>query len=206
MPFASNVFINCPFDSDYRQFLRPLLFTTIYLGFQPRIALEGQNAAEPRIEKIARLVRESKFGIHDLSRIRAQAAGDLFRLNMPFELGLDVGARRYGAAELQDKRCLIIEVERYRYQAALSDLAGSDIAVYNDDPVELVSEVRNWLAGEANLEAPGAALVWARFNEFMAENYTTLKARGFSDRDVERYPIGELVVAMSAWVRANPAR
>ena len=40
MAFAKNVFVNCPFDRDFYPLLRPLLFTIIYLGLKPRIALE----------------------------------------------------------------------------------------------------------------------------------------------------------------------
>lgn len=204
MPFGRNVFVNCPFDDNYWTFLRPLLFTLIYLEFEPRIALEESNAAEPRIDKIMRLVGESKFGIHDLSRLKARKAGEYFRLNMPFELGLDVGCRRYGSGALQEKRCLVLEQERYRYQAALSDLAGSDIAVYGNDPAELVSEVRNWLASEAKLRLPGASLVWSRFNEFMAANFVALKDRGFSDRHIERLPVSELMIQIRRWVAGEP--
>ncbi len=31
-----NVFINCPFDPEYYPLLRPLLFTIVYLGFNPK--------------------------------------------------------------------------------------------------------------------------------------------------------------------------
>jgi hypothetical protein len=65
--FEKNVFVNCPFDDDYRSLLIPIVFTVKYLGYQPRLSIE--RAAETRIEKILGLIRVSKFGIHDLSRI-----------------------------------------------------------------------------------------------------------------------------------------
>ncbi len=34
MAFERNVFVNCPFDTQYVPLLRPLLFTIIYLGFK----------------------------------------------------------------------------------------------------------------------------------------------------------------------------
>ena len=43
---------------------------------------------------------------------------------MPFELGLDFGCRRFGAGRLARKVILVLEQERFRYQAAISDLAG----------------------------------------------------------------------------------
>lgn len=95
---------------------------------------------------------------------------------------------------------MILESQRYRYQAAISDLSSSDIAVHNDQPEVAVAEVRNWLNNEARLSAPGPAAVWGRFLDFMAENYDTLKARGFSDRDVEALPIPELITCMQEWV------
>jgi hypothetical protein len=37
----------------------------------------------------------------------------------------------------------------------------------------------------------------------MARNYDDLKARGFSNEDIERLPIGELMRYMKNWVRHN---
>ncbi|MEJ1961719.1 MAG: hypothetical protein WDO56_09305 [Gammaproteobacteria bacterium] len=91
MRFERNVFINCPFDEEYRPLLHPLLFSVYALGFQPRIALESLDSGKPRIEKIVTLIKASKYAIHDISRIQATSAGEYFRLNMPFELGIDVG-------------------------------------------------------------------------------------------------------------------
>jgi len=72
MAFEQNVFINCPFDDSYLPLLRPILFTVIYLGFTPRIALERLDSGEPRINKIISLIEDSKYAIHDLSRIKAK--------------------------------------------------------------------------------------------------------------------------------------
>ena len=169
----------------------------------PRIALETLNSAEPRIVKIIRLIEESKYGIHDLSRMRAKAAGEFYRMNMPFELGLDVGCREFKGGTWANKKCLILESERYRFQAAISDLSNSDIAVHGDEPVDVVTEVRNWLNSQAELNAVGPARIWGRFTDFMASNYDDLKVRGFSDRDIVRLPIGELIGHMKAWLAAN---
>jgi hypothetical protein len=53
--------------------------------------LERLDSGRPRIDKIISLIKESKYAIHDLSRLKAREAGEYYRLNMPFELGLDVG-------------------------------------------------------------------------------------------------------------------
>ena len=155
MSFDRNVFVNCPFDETYKRLLKPLLFTVIYLKFTPRIALERLDSGEARINKIIAMITESRYAIHDLSRLRAERAGEFYRLNMPFELGVDVGCRLFKRGRWSTKKCLVLEAERYRYQAALSDLSNSDIAVHNSDPREMVSQVRNWLSNEARLQAPG---------------------------------------------------
>lgn len=203
MAFEDNVFINCPFDKDYYGLLRPILFTTLYLGLKPRIALERSDSGEPRITKIIEMIQESKYAIHDLSRLKARKAGEYFRLNMPFELGIDVGCRNFGSAPLTQKRCLILESERYRFQAALSDLSGSDIAVHRNEPEQAATEVRNWFANQCRPNAAGPSKVWGAFTDFMAANYDVLKDRGFSDKDVEALPMPELVAGMESWISKN---
>jgi len=199
MAFHHNVFINCPFDEAYRPILRSVLFCVLYLGFEPRIAVERLDGAEPRIEKIVELIEDSKFAIHDLSRIKAKKAGELFRLNMPLELGLDIGCKRFKGGQWSDKTCLILETEKYRFQAALSDLSNSNIEAHNDDPLEALTIVRNWLNNEAKLEAHGPSFVWGRFTDFIADADDILLARGYSRRDIDRLPMAEWMRQMKAW-------
>ncbi len=201
MDFETNVFVNCPFDDDYIGLLRPLLFTIIYLGYTPRIALEALDSGSPRVEKIARLVKESKYAIHDLSRLKAKRKGEFFRLNMPFELGLDVGCRLYGSKKLKAKRCLILEEERYRFQAAISDLSNSDIATHRAEPELVVAEVRNWLASDMEVRPKGPAAVWGAYLDFMGVNFDALTGQGYSKRDVEMLPASELIEDMQKWVK-----
>ena len=193
--------MNCPFDEEYLSLLRPLLFTIIYLGLKPRIALEELDSGEPRIQKIVDLIASSRYAIHDLSRLQAREAGEYYRLNMPFELGIDVGCRLFGKGRRSQKRCLVLEAERYRYQAALSDLSNSDIAVHGGDPESIISELRNWLDNQGRLQAPGPSRIWGAFLNFMADNYDVLKQRGFSDGDIEQLPISELMQCIERWVR-----
>ena len=203
MSFDRNVFVNCPFDENYRLLLRPLLFTIIYLNFTPRIALERLDSGEARINKVIAMITESRYAIHDLSRLQAERVGEFYRLNMPFELGLDLGCRLFKPGRWSTKKCLLLEAELYRYRAALSDLSNSDIAVHNNNPEEVVSQVRNWLNNEARLRAPGPSHVWAKFVDFKTDNYEVLKQRGFSDEDVERLPVDELITCMQEWCRGR---
>lgn len=203
MPFDTNVFINCPFDDAYLPLLRPILFAIVDLGFTPRIALESLDSGAPRLRKIIDLIDESKFSIHDISRLKAGKRGEYARLNMPFELGLDIGRRLFGAPPGNDKRCLILEAEPYRYQAALSDLSNCDIASHDGEPVRAMTAVRDWLNTQAKLRAPGPAKVWSRFGEFTGFNYDRLIARGYSPDDIKRLPVAELIDDIGLWIQHN---
>jgi hypothetical protein len=39
MPFHKNVFVNCPFDSDYLSLLRPLLFSLTKFWYRPAVEI-----------------------------------------------------------------------------------------------------------------------------------------------------------------------
>jgi len=198
--FTRNVFVNCPFDNAYLPLLRPLLFTVIYLGLKPRIAFESLDSGKPRIDKIVKMIKASRLAIHDLSRCQAEKKGEYFRLNMPFELGIDVGCRLFGAGAFNSKRCLILEVKRFRFQAAISDLSGSDIAAHRNQPRVLVAAVRNWLSNHIPGKFAGPTQVFDAFNEFMLVNFEDLSQRGFSKRDIDKLPIHELIDCMTRWI------
>jgi len=145
MNFTKNVFINCPLDPDYTPLLKCLLFTIKKIGLIPRLALERHDSGEIRLQKIKQLIEESKYSIHDLSKVIAEKKGEFFRLNMPFELGLDLGCRDYHPAKkYRNKKFLIIEKEKYSTQKALSDLSFADCKYHKNEPEEIVYEVRTW--------------------------------------------------------------
>jgi hypothetical protein len=123
---------------------------------------------------------------------------------MPLEMGIDFGSRRFGADELQSKRFLILESKPYRYQAAISDLAGSDIEVHDDRPYQLVSILRDWLGNETLFDVVGPDEIWVNFNDFITDHTQRLHENGISEHDITRLSIRELIRHMTAWVRAQP--
>jgi hypothetical protein len=200
--FEQSVFINCPFDEEYAPILEALLFCVIDLGFTPRIATESNDGAENRLDKIRVLIESSKFSIHDLSRAQARKEGEYYRLNMPFELGIDYGCRQYFKRGRGQKRILILEEKPYRYQASLSDLAGCDIQVHSAQYDEAIRQVRNWLVSESHMnDAPGASLIIGHYAAFQEWNFKRLRLRGFSDHDIKASPTWERMQAMIEWVK-----
>ena len=206
MGYDRNVFVNCPFDDRYLPLLRPLLFTIIYLELNPRIALERTDSGESRLEKIIDLIKESKYSIHDLSRSEANAAGELYRLNMPFELGLDYGSRLFGPPKFRQKMALVLESKPHRYRAAISDLSGADVECHYDEPYKVIGVVRNWLKSACLPAADGPARIEAAFTQFMTEDYNALSGQGFSSPDIAALPIGELIDRMQSWASVLRSR
>lgn len=201
--FNESVFINCPFDEEFEPILQAILFCVIYLGFQPRIATESNDSSAVRLDKIRTLIEGSRFSIHDLSRCQARKRGEHFRLNMPFELGLDYGCRQFFGQGRETKKLLILEERPYRYQAVISDLAGCDIKSHGADFQRAVRHVRNWLVSEAGIQADGASRILGAYSDFQEWYYKMQLAAGFSDEDIQDYPTIELMNAMKEWVSAG---
>ncbi|HWG45975.1 MAG TPA: hypothetical protein VN688_24650 [Gemmataceae bacterium] len=145
--YQKSVFINCPFDNQYRPLFDALIFAVLTCGFRPRCALEIDDASEVRIEKIFKIIAACRYGIHDISRIETNIQSGLPRFNMPLELGLFLAAKRFGTGRQAKKACLVLDSLPYRYQQFISDIAGQDIQAHHNDPVEVITVIRNWLRG-----------------------------------------------------------
>lgn len=196
--FSNNVFINCPFDADYWPMFEAMIFTIVDSGFIPRCALEEPDSGEARVRRLERIVESSRYSIHDISRV--QLSPRYPRFNMPFELGLDLGCRRYGDAHLRRKRCLILDSERYRYQEFFSDIAGQDIKAHENDPDTVVKLVRDWLkAVSRRTTIPGPALIRRHFF-----NFTTVLPQFCDNLDLDRNEIqfAEYVTMAEEWLNS----
>ncbi|MDP1589857.1 MAG: hypothetical protein Q8M07_19050 [Prosthecobacter sp.] len=162
------MFINCPFDQEYLPVLRAIQFVLLACSYTPCSALQRDNAAHVRIEKIIDLMSSCRFAIHDISRTEADSKSSLPRFNMPYELGLFHGMARRGTRRDRQKRFLVLDRERYRYQVFLSDIAGQDIRSHDNHPEGAIRAVRNWLnvqGGDKSL--PGAKALTRNYADFL---------------------------------------
>ncbi|WP_232793168.1 hypothetical protein [Caulobacter hibisci] len=107
---ADNVFINCPFDRDYAPQFEALIFGVLACGFRPRSARELDDSSQTRIDKLYGVIEECRYGVHDLSRTELDTVHGLPRFNMPLELGIFLGAKRFGGEGHVGKRCLILDM------------------------------------------------------------------------------------------------
>lgn len=164
---ATHVFLNCPFDLNYLPVFRALVFAVFDLGFFPRCSLEVDDSSESRLDKIMRMIEECRYGIHDLSAVQLDRVNRLPRFNMPLELGLFLGCKRFGERRQHQKGCLVLDRIPYRYRASMSDISGQDIHVHGGKPEKAIVEVRNWLAtASRHRNLPGGADVVDRYRRF----------------------------------------
>ncbi len=108
--YNDNIFINCPFDSAYKKLFDAMVFAVHDCGFIPRCALEEDDASQVRIDKIYSMIADCRYGIHDISRTEDKSSG-LPRFNMPLELGIFLGAKRFGIEEQKWKKSLVPDRE-----------------------------------------------------------------------------------------------
>jgi hypothetical protein len=202
MPFETNVFINCPFDKFYTPLLKPLLFTVLYFDLQPLIS-ETKSSGQVRVEQIKKLIFNSKYSIHDISRSEALQANDLPRFNMPFEMGLDLGCQAFGKGKRVFKKSLVLEKTKYHYLKVISDISGQDIESHNDNPEELIRKVRNWFAAVLNNHQPSPTLIWDDYNKFLIDITEMLKKDAFSDDDIESLPFSNFILLARRWIRLH---
>ena len=183
MAYDDNVFINCPFDGDYQPLFRALIFAVQFCGFVPRSALELDDGSEVRIGKIIRIIAESRYGVHDLSRTELDEftmptvwsdlrlkVGEMLPsggTDQSVQYTLMLGAKYYGIGVHQAKAAIIFDRERYRYQTFCSDISGQDIRAHNGGEAELIRAVRNalatWRPGQF---MPGGGAIYSQYRRF----------------------------------------
>ena len=145
------VFINCPYDNEYRDIFEALIFAVIVCGFIPTSAKTPIEGGLSRIDRIFKCLDHSGFSFHDLSRCKGEGDDNLARFNMPLELGIAMGQKIY--AENNDKPghdwCLLVRKDS-NYKRVVSDLAGYDPREYEGEISGAIQAVMVWLSVQQN--------------------------------------------------------
>lgn len=186
--------------------LRAIIFTIIASGYRPRCALDSCDGAEVRVLRIATLIGACDWAIHDLSRVESNADG-VPRLNMSLELGLHLGARVFGIGRQRRKRALILDSVAHRYDAALSDISGQDIAVHANSPDDVMGCIRNWLSEHrdaAEWPLPGVTAMRADYRLFQVEIAAVLRVRRLDS--LENLSHNDLLWAIDDWFDRRSAQ
>ena len=192
------MFINCAFDARFQPIFHAIVFAVIRSGFRARCALETDDGAEVRLAKIQSIIEECRYGIHDLSRTEADGTPPLPRFNMPLELGMFLGARRYGDIDQKRKRALILDVEQYRYQRFISDIAGQDIKAHNGDVETTIERVASWLRAQSKTTTvPRGLAIANEFAAFQGDLPAILNARNLRRDEMS---FGDYLAIVTAWI------
>lgn len=184
--YEESVFINCSFDSDFNPLLNSIVFTLLSCGFVPRSAMEEDDSSDSRLDKIIRLIKSCKYGVHDISRTQSDKITNLPRFNMPFELGIFWGLKKGGNKVQKKKVALIFECEKYAYQKYLSDINGVDIKAHNNSVEAVIKHIRNWFCTNAeNKIIPPASKIIQNYYEFSIKRLPLiLEAAHFKPNEV----------------------
>jgi hypothetical protein len=198
----NNVFINCPFDDQYKDLFDSILFVIYFCECKPRCALELDDGLTNRLEKICNIIKECDLGIHDISRTELNA-NSLPRFNMPFEFGIFFGAKKFGGKNQKAKICLIFDKDKYRYQQFISDISGQDIKSHTNDYKEIITKTRNWintLGLSKNL--PGSDAIISNYEDYIQARPLILKGLNKTDKDYSQY--ADKTQIIEEWIKQNP--
>ena len=197
--YNDNIFINCPFDSAYKPLFDAIVFAVHDCGFVARCALEEGDASQVRIDKIYNIIENCRYGIHDISRTELDEVSRLPRFNMPLELGIFLGAKRFGVEDQKGKKCLVMDKEQYRYQKFISDIAGQDIFVHNNSPEEIIRVVRDWLGTASGRRTiPGGGIIWRHYQDFL--NDLPQLAQRFQLELADLEDFNNYIYAVAGWL------
>jgi len=120
---------------------------------------------------------------------------------MPLELGIFLGARRYGRLPQRDKRLLIFDIEQYRYQKFISDLAGMDIHAHSGQPETALVETRHWLTNVSRRHLLGEQDLLARYRAFRSD----LPALAVNlNLDPARITYADFDLVLEGWLESRP--
>lgn len=204
MAYNNSVFLNVPFDKSYERLFEAAIFAIHDCGFIARSAQEDEDSSMSRIEKIYQLIQECKYGIHDISRVTLDRKDRLPRFNMPLELGIWLGAKRYGDKQDRRKRALVFDKVDHRYQKFCSDLSGQDIKSHNNDPDVVIGRVRNWLRNSPDYKDvafPGPQKMVRRYKQFRAELPARCRLHGLNSKNLE---FNDYALLVAGWLKTDP--
>lgn len=199
--YSQSVFLNCPFDDDYSELFNAILFTVHRCGFILRCSKEFDDTSKIRIQNIIKLINESRYSIHDISRVGLDTHNGLPRFNMPLELGILIGSINFGPKKHREKEFLIIESDQFRFKEFISDISGQDIRAHNDEPEKVIKCVRDWLAKRTNEIIPSASIINIEFEEFKANLPELCKKAKWV---VKELTFDEYSALVSTWLTLDP--
>jgi hypothetical protein len=166
----SAVFLNIPYDEEFKELYLAYIVGLYQLGLKPRIA-SGIPGGERRLDRILALIQSCRYSIHDLSRVELSVTPPATpRFNMSLELGLAIA---WAKMHPEDHTWFLWESIPRRVQKSMSDLDGTDAYIHSGTPGGVMSELRNAFPLDDAPTAPEMLKVY----KFVADNIESILAK-----------------------------
>lgn len=172
-PDPNTVFLNIPYDQEFRSLYIAYVVGLCQLGLVPRIASEIPGS-ERRLDRIFALIQSCRYSIHDLSRVELDAAPAAApRFNMPLELGMSI---TWANLNPSLHTWFVWESKPYRLQRSASDLNGTDPYIHDGTVEGVLRELCNAFRRDRSPSVPGMLtayrLVEGAFGSILKNNGT----------------------------------
>ena len=198
MAYASNVFINFPFDSGYKPIIERMIFILCFYEFNVQMSV-NKSSAHDRLTEIGKMIKDSKFTFHDLSRHKLSKKEEYARFNMPFELGIDIGCYQYLGSKT-DKVIAMIDSDPHAYDRHLSDMSGRDILYHYNKPELLFEIIPNWLTVSTGELYDSPKRLSGYFGSWIVDYKATLKNNGYDLRKINKIPLSTYHILLKKWI------
>ena len=168
------IFINCPYDDEYKPLFFAMIYICEYFGYTPIFAASDESSSD-RMDNIVKCIQESNYAIHDISKIHETIP----RYNMPFELGMYYMHIKENGKK---KRMLILEGESNKSDVVISDLSGTEIKCHSNELEELFKAIRSFLRQfNTNIKDSPQKLYIKYMLDYLVQLEFTVKANGFKN-------------------------
>lgn len=163
--YEESVFINCPFESSYDSIFNAIVFAVLECGFSPRCAKEEEGSSGDIFNEILTIIKECKYGIHDISKYECDPKTNMARFNMPLELGVFIGASEYG----RKQKDYLIFGSYNKFKDYISDLSGKRAKDHKGDHNEAIKSVRTWLHNKTEKRVISGSNIFIRYKDFKTD-------------------------------------
>jgi hypothetical protein len=137
------VFLNFPFDEEFRPLADAMNFAVVAGGLLPVCAYDLTTPDRPRLDLLVEAIRCCRYSAHDFSRSKGEGKANFARMNMPIEMGMALFHALQ--TQRQEHRCLFFVATPYDYRSFASDLSGLDPKVHNNDCTRVLIDTYEWL-------------------------------------------------------------
>ena len=197
----AQVFLNYPFDEAFQPFEDAMHFAVFAGGLFPICGKLISSPDRPRLEMLVDSIVGCSYSAHDFSRSTGEGENNLARFNMPLEMGMALFHALY--TRRTGHRCSFYVPDPHSYKTYASDLAGLDPKCYNDDPVQLLTGMYDWLRDvvpHGYFKSNSTVEVKQRFEDYK-EHLNQLKGSGEGDKPtfLERREVMLIVCEEVSW-------